>query len=166
MNRVVRETGREIAPNSLVAVCAHVTEDARLYLDEIISRVGRDRVFYCDPDSIKIFRKDMDRVKDLIDPEKLGALKIEEEYRYLNIIGPKSYLTDKDSVLKGIPKSAKQIKPFTFRYTSFPKQVSHLRNRNISYFETRTIEKTLKLIYDKGIVHPDGRVTPFSLAEF
>jgi len=166
MNRVVRETGREIAPNSLVAVSAHVTEDARLYLDEIIERIGRDRVLYCDTDGIKIMKEDEGRVKDLIDPGRLGALKNEGEYDRLEIIGPKSYLTDKDSVLKGIPKSAKQIKPFTFRYTSFPKQVSHLRNRNISYFETRTIEKTLKLVYDKGIVHPDGRVTPFCLAEF
>jgi len=166
MNRVVREYGKEPVRNSLIAVSAHITEDARLTLDEIISRVGRDRVLYCDTDSVKIFKRDLDRVEDLIDPHKLGALKIEEEFSHLNIIGPKSYLTDRETVLKGIPKSAVKITPVRFRYTSFPKQVSHLRSRNISYFETRTIEKNLKLVYDKGIVHPDGRVTPFCLAEF
>jgi len=166
MNRVVRETGREIAPNSLIAVCAHVTEDSRLYLDEIMTRIGRNRILYCDTDDVKILEKDAGRIRDLIHPDRLGALKIKEKYSYLNIIGPKSYLTDRESVLKGIPKNAVKIKPFTFRYTSFPRQVSHLRKQNISYFETRTIEKTLKLVYDKGEVHPDGRITPFSLSEF
>lgn len=166
MNTVVREHGKEISPNSLVAVCAHVTEDARLHLDEIISGIGRERVLYCDTDSVKIRKADMDRVKATIDPVKLGALKLEEEHKRLEIIGPKSYITDKHRILKGIPKRAVKTGKLRYSFTYFPRQVTHLRNKNTSYFEARPMEKVLKPKYDKGLVTSSGRVGPFQLLEF
>jgi hypothetical protein len=166
MNRVVRETGREIARNSLVPISAHITEDARLYLDEIIRGIGRDRVLYCDTDSVKIFDHDKHLLKHKIDPHELGALKVEEEYSYLQIIGPKAYITDETKKLKGIPARANEVKHWVYRYTSFPRQATHLRKGIVDYFETRTIDKKLKSYYDKGTVTDSGKVTPYRLTEF
>jgi len=36
-------------------------------------------IYYIDTDSIIIARKDLSKIKDLIDPEKIGYLKIEGE---------------------------------------------------------------------------------------
>ncbi|GAG25538.1 unnamed protein product, partial [marine sediment metagenome] len=59
--------------NSSVAIAAHITENARFILWEIINQVGTDSLLYCDTDSIKIRRSDLKHVKWPISKTKLGA---------------------------------------------------------------------------------------------
>jgi len=166
MNRVIRESGREISNNSLLAVAAHVTEDSRLLLDEIISGFGRERVLYCDTDSIKIFKSDLKYLKHKIDSHALGALKVEEEYDHLKIMGPKSYISNKKRVMKGVKENSEVLSPNTYKFISFQRQPTHMRKGIVDYFETLTVVKEISGIYDKGEVTASGRVKPFRLREF
>ena len=160
--RTVQE-GEEYAPSSCVSIPAHVTEFGRLLLWSIIEGIGRDRVIYCDTDSVIIRESDLPQVKYPINAARLGALKIEDRYTTLDVIGAKDYRTDHTRKLKGIPEKALEIAPNMYRFPVFPRQASHLYRRCPSGY---MIEETVKEVsgdYDKGIVGPDGRVTPFTL---
>jgi hypothetical protein len=163
-NTLVIEEGREIGKNSFVAISAHITEYARLLLWEIMTPLWPGQVFYCDTDSLKIQSSDLDRITWLKDPQKLGALKVESVSERLEIRGAKSYVTEKERVIKGVPKSAVEIRPHTYEFLSFPGQISHMRKRIDRYFEAVKMTRYCPPQYDKGIVHPTGWVEPFHLS--
>jgi hypothetical protein len=165
-NTLVIEEGREIGKNSFVAVSAHITEYARLVLWDIIKPMYPGKVFYVDTDSLKIRSADLDQVRWFKDPQKLGALKTESIREQLEIRGAKSYVTEKERVIKGVPKSAVEIRPHTFEFLSFPGQTSHMRKRIDRYFEAVKMTRYCPPSYDKGIVHPTGWVEPFHLQQW
>jgi hypothetical protein len=152
--------------NSNVAIAAHVTENARFVLWDVIKKVGRSRVLYCDTDSVKIRIADQPRVADLIDPTRLGALKVEDTSQKLYIEGAKNYRTVEYRKIKGIPKKAVEIRPGVFQFDSFVRQVTHLRGGVSRGAMIKTITRTLTATYDKGRVMPSGRVRPFHWQKF
>lgn len=162
-NTIVRQTGRELARSSFLAIASHITSYARWYLWSIIEQLGIERVLYCDTDSIKIKKIDLPFVKHPIHQTDLGALKVEGEYNSLEIFGPKNYKTDTIYRLKGVPRSAIEIEPNVYRYDSFLKQRTHMRERIDDTYITRPVIKIVTSTYDKGIVHDDGHVTPLHL---
>lgn len=164
-NKQIVQFDTKPARNSMVAISAHVTEYARFHLWEIIKSVGRNRVLYCDTDSIKIRKKDLRHVKNRLDEYELGALKKEEVSRRLILYGPKDYETDKSIKIKGIPKEHTITKEGKFKYMNFPRQATHLKQGVDRYYITEPIEKRLTRIYTKGNVSKDGKVTPITLEE-
>ena len=88
------------------AIAAHITENARMELWKLILAVGRDKVLYCDTDSIIIHSSDMAVVEKWIHPTDMGAVKIQDRFGELRIDGAKNYRTDKFKHIKGIPESA------------------------------------------------------------
>lgn len=162
-NKRFVEYGKEVAPNSLVAIAAHVTEYARFYLLRLIQRAGYENVLYTDTDSIKIRKKYLHLYEDIIDEFELGYLGIEEEFERFVIHGPKDYETENMIKIKGVPKSAKKMSDGSYTYTSFPRQSTHLSKQVTRYYITRPTVKRLKREYTKGVVHKDGRVTPLKI---
>lgn len=146
--------------NSNVAIAAHITENARFYLWELMCKVGVENVLYCDTDSIKLRMKHINPLMDLIDSDKLGALKIEDKSETLILEGAKNYRTEHKRKIKGIPRKAKEISPGVFTFESFVRQVSHLRSGQITGAQMKTITRTLKHTYSKGTVLPSGKVIP------
>lgn len=149
--------------NSNVAIAAHITENARFYLWDFICRAGRDRVLYCDTDSIKIRLKDMGPVHSWIKPGEMGMLKIENKSETLLIEGAKNYRTETHRKIRGIPHKAIEVKPGVFTFESFVRQISHLRSGQITGAQIKTVTRTLRHKYDKGVVDHKGKVTPFQL---
>lgn len=164
-NTHVIELGWEDGRNSFTAVAAHVSEGARLYLWRIIEDVGLSHVLYCDTDSIKIRKSDLPFLSYPVDDLKIGALKIDDEFDEFNILGAKSYITEKERVLKGVPHSAEMIEDKVFAYTAFLKQASHMKREITRYFITSDTIKVLKTEYDKGLVDKQGNVTPYRLSD-
>ncbi len=161
---VTTTTGdRCYSDSSFYAIAAHVTEYARFYLWDIINSVGRDRVLYCDTDSIKVRSIDVGRVSKLLDSTRLGALKVESESEKLTIYGVKDYTEDGKRKLKGVPKSAHEIAPGTWKYDTWLKQTTHLRENCDDSFITRETVKRPKRTYDKGRVLKSGIVRPLRL---
>jgi len=157
------EVGLEYGPQSVVAIPAHVTEFGRMLLWSIIEGIGVDRVLYCDTDSIIIRERDLARVKYPIDGSRLGALKTEDRYTDLEIIGAKDYRTDHTRKLKGIPASAVEVGPNIYQFPQFLRQATHLARGLSSGYLIETVTKRVSCDYDKGYVEGDGHVTPFIL---
>lgn len=165
-NKIVTQFGRKPAPNTLIAISSHITEWARYILWSIMEGIGFDRVLYCDTDSVKIRKSDLERLKYPIDAHSLGSLKVESETEKLQILGPKSYVTEKGRTLKGIPHSAVEVSPHLFEYSFFPKQDTHMREKVMRYHIVEKMLKEIKSEYDKGTVDSEGRVHPFVWQEF
>ena len=126
--------------------------------------VGLDKVLYVDTDCLKIRRKDMFKLSRYLDEHKLGALKIESEFKKFSIYGAKYYITEIEKKIKGVPLKAEYLGDYKYRYTQFAKQPSHLRAQITRFFITRPTDKVVKPFYDKGIVSKDGTVKPFNLS--
>jgi len=147
--------------DSNVAIAAHITENARFYLWDLIQEVGMNKVLYCDTDGIKIRERDLIRLKSKIDPQKLGRLKIENRSNELFIGGAKNYRTEDTRKIKGIPRSAKEITPGVFQFDSFVRQTTHMRVGQIRGAQVRTVTRELKAVYNKGRIMKSGKVRPF-----
>ena len=160
MNTQITQRMEGEGKNSSVAIAAHITENARLYLWDIIKDVGRERVLYCDTDSIKIRASDLKHVKTLQSKTILGALKVEGRSKKLYIEGSKNYRTEHGRRIKGIPESAKEISPGVFSYRWFAGQITHLRKNIPVGARVEDVTRTLTAEYNKGVIHPDGTVTP------
>ena len=162
MNQEITRYDEIEGKNSMVAIVAHVTENARLLLWKIINETGKDKVLYCDTDSIKIRGTDLKNVKHKMHRNKLGCLKVEEECSELFIGGNKYYITEKNRKIKGIPQNAVEIEPGVFEFYSWPKMTYHLRNGIIKGYHRKKISRRVSLNYDKGIVKENGKVDPFT----
>jgi len=160
MNMESAISGKRYSDNSFYAIPAHVTEAARMILWRLIEQAGYNRVLYCDTDSIKLRKTDLQRITYPMDQNRLGALKVEKEARKLAIYGLKDYREDDTVHIKGIPRQAVQVSPHVYRFTGWPRQSTHLRAKAIDYYITVDMQRELKRIYHKGTVDSKGRVHP------
>jgi len=166
MNKIVVTYQEEEGPFSFPAIAAHITENGRMVLWNIIRDVGPERVLYCDTDSIKIRERDLAHVRWPLSRAVLGALKVETVSERLYIGGAKNYRDAEGRHIKGIPAEAAEFYPGYFEYETFVRQDGHLRKEKVRGVMTRVEKRYIAGDYDKGLVGPDGRVIPFSLSEF
>ena len=164
-NKLSVTFGSQLCKNSFVTISAHVSENARFYLYELMKRIGLENCLYVDTDSLKFREIFLPRLKSLVDDHKPGYLKLEDRFREFCIMGAKYYRTEHDTRIKGVPKKARKIGKYKYKYTMFPKQSTHLRYQVTRFFVTKPIIKIVKPKYDKGRVDDDGTITPFILNE-
>jgi len=152
--------------NSFVAVASHVTDYARMLLYSMMQQAGPENVLYNDTDSMFLTAKGYKRVKSLLDNKKLGYLALEDTYTFLHIHGLKDYESINCICRKGVRKNAKQVAVSTFEQLQFPSFKGLIRAGLHDEIPIKTIRKTLKREYNKGIVTKSGRVKPFVFNEF
>lgn len=151
--------------DSFVAIAAHVTAYARLYLQKLIELADRKHVHYCDTDSLFVDAKGYKRLKKLLHETKLGYLKLEGQGNTLELRGCKDYTLGDTTRIKGIKKDAKQLSENQYEQTRFYKFRSLLRKGILDAPLTERIVKTLKREYLKGVINKNGRVSPFVLSQ-
>lgn len=151
--------------NSFVAVAAHVTSYARLFLWRLICVAGVQNTLYMDTDSLLVNQLGFNKLKHLLHPTRLGALDLQKSISTIEIRGPKDYTFDDKTRIKGIKKNAKKLCDNRFEQEHFLKFRSMLRHGWFDHASVKTVRKTLKREYHKGIVQPSGRVLPYSLPE-
>ena len=97
---------------SRVDWAAIITAEGRMLMQRLKSLVD---VLYSDTDSLVIERKDLPKLIDWIDPDKLGYLKVEGEYTYGIFIAPKVYLLKKNDQyiikIKGVKYDGLTLSP-------------------------------------------------------
>ena len=147
--------------NSFVAIPAHVTAYARLYLWQLIEAAGRDNVYYCDTDSLIVSKAGYDGLTAYLDPVALGGMKVEGIETELEIYAPKDYRFGAERIRKGVPDKALEIAPNTFEMETWPGLLSHLAGRNRDTFYNRNVTKTLTYTVDWGELQADGWVKPY-----
>ena len=161
MNKIIMTHPGGEGSHSFPGVAAHITENARLELWNLIKRIGQENVIYCDTDSVIIRGRDLIKIKDSVNATEMGCLKIQNRWGGLQIDGLKNYRTDTERHIKGIPASAVEITPGLFRYDSFQRQKSCLKEAQSTGVTITSVTRRLTQHYDKGQVDKDGKVTPY-----
>lgn len=148
--------------HSFIAIASHVTAYARLYLYDMMKRVGIRGVdyFYCDTDSLFLSANGFANLTDFLGVE-LGQFKVLNRNVNVTILGLKDYIVGKEVKTKGIKKDAIKISENTYEQEQFLKIRSLLRKGITDKVIIRKIRKVCKRRYDKGIIMDSLLVMPF-----
>ncbi len=161
---VIQQLEREAESRySCPAIAAHVTAYARQYLWGLISIAGYDHCYYCDTDSLLVDEVGLLNLRHLLQKDKLGALSVDLECAQGEIRCPKDYTFGDKSKTKGVRQSAVWTNGNTAEQEMWWSMKRHLNKKDLGGPVTQTITKTMRRVYDKGVVGSDGRVTPHTL---
>lgn len=159
------ESTEKNSKDSFVAIASFITSYARLKLAEYILQAGRENVFYMDTDSLFVNKAGYERLLSVIDPNKLGYLKVEDSSDNVIINGPKNYQFGDERKLKGVRRGSKPKETTDFyevyeqeRWEGF---ISALRNNRKDTVMVETYDKKVNLAYNKGRVDAKGLVHPY-----
>lgn len=142
--------------NSFVAIPAHVAAYGRLHLWALIERAGRGHVFYVDTDSLIVDRCGYDALAHLVDPDRLGYLKVEGVAGSLEIRARKAYTFGEKRVEKGITEKAEYLGNNTYRIELWPGLKAHLEAGQTDTYHNHIMVKHLTYSVDWGVVEWDG----------
>lgn len=156
--QILRHEGESL--ESHPAIAAHITAYARMILWAFMRQATVKEYLYCDTDGIYVTRDGLNRLRDHLDSEALGKLKIVETYRQVFIYGCKDLVCDGKKTLKGIRNIAEQIRPDTYLQEKWTSLKGLLREGRMDTPSTYKILKRLRREYDKGVVNNDGFVAP------
>ncbi|MEE9175261.1 MAG: DNA polymerase [Thermodesulfobacteriota bacterium] len=160
---IIKKEGVLEANEAFPAICAAITSYARVLLLSYINVAGFKNVFYCDTDSIFVNEIGYRHLKAHIHPTRLGALGLEKSTEYVCIHGAKDYCWGGERIIKGLTRLRKQISSNSWEMLQFPGYKGDIQAGMSEKYQIKKITKTLKREYTKGIVHPNGIVTPLKL---
>ena len=155
----------EAAFNTFVAISAHVTANARLYLHEIVTAAVDKNVYYCDTDSVIVNERGYQNLAHYLDENALGKLKVEDQADSLSIYAAKDYQLGEKVTLKGIKKDAKSIGGNAFLQSQWPSLLRTMRTRTPSTIKVTQVLKVLEREIHTGVIRVDGTVVPFEIVE-
>jgi len=161
----VKSKTDENSINAFPAISAYITSYARVNLHKILQLAGKKNVFYTDTDSVITNEKGFQKLKHLIDENKIGYLKIEKEGDFFQAFGAKDYIFGDERKIKGIKKDAVQIGKTTFIQNQFLKTRGLMKAGIANGAGIRKVTKTLSREYKKGIIGHDGWVMPLYVTE-
>lgn len=147
--------------NSFPAIAAHVTAYARMMLWNYIETAGHNNIFYMDTDSLFVNKTGLDRLEEsgVVDPKRLGALKLEKEGD-LKVFGVKDYIFNGKEKIKGISKNAIRINETDFIVNTWASLSTMIRDGKTDGYKNILVKKHLKREYTKGNIMPGGWVAP------
>lgn len=150
------------AGESMPAIAAHVTANARLTLWKFVELAGLENVYYTDTDSLIVSQDGYQRLRAYIDREKLGYLKLEKVADSLSVWARKDYQLGDKVVIKGVNKPYRIPDAAAYYrecWQSFESYLQHLGVPEV-IITTRKLHLT-RACYD-GRVDVDGKVIPFT----
>jgi len=160
----VQQKVKEVeAFNSFVAIAAHITANARIYLYWLMKAAGVGNVYYCDTDSLIVNEEGKRRLERWVNKDKLGYLKIEAAGNRIEIRGLKDYSFANITKIKGVKKHAKKIGENTFEQFKHLRLAESLKHNALNKVLWRKEIVNLRRIYKKGRVRADGWVETIKL---
>jgi len=163
LGEIFELTGYEESFNSFPAIAAQVSAYGRMYLWSLMQKAGSGNYFYCDTDSLIVNGAGLWNLQNLIDINRLGALKIEDTTTQLSIRGLKDYSIGTKQVIKGIRKNAVEIRDGEYQQEQWPSFKGMLRSEDVNLYTIKTVTKVLNRKYTKGTVMKDGTIQPLLL---
>jgi hypothetical protein len=145
---------------SCPAIAAAITANARMRLWELILLAGRENVFYVDTDSLLVNAMGFHALSTLVDARRLGALRLQGVFGRIDIRGPKDYTLDNRVRRKGVTRGSLQTEVGAFVCEQRRSVQAMIEDGDMSHAITRRVRYSTAGVYDKGVVWPDGHVTP------
>jgi hypothetical protein len=163
----IEKSNGDFAMESIPEIASAVTAFGRSLLFEMMLIVDRNRVLYCDTDSLFVDEIGFDNLlkAGMIHQTKLGKLKV-VEIGDVELFGAKDYVFNGKTKLKGVKHDAEKMPDGTYRQWQW--QTKNLRYRNGTPDGTvilNRITKNISRFYDKGIVSGKS-VSPLVFSDF
>jgi len=146
--------------DSLPAIPAHVAAYARIYMWSLIKLAGREHTFYIDTDSLIVDEIGYCNLAGIMDPVKLGFLKLEGVAEDLEIFAKKDYRFGDLRTLKGIKSNAVELAPDLFEQWHFSTIKYAFMEGNLDGVKVRKVQKRQHYGAIAGTVGEDGWVRP------
>ena len=163
-DKLVLEQKSGETAHSFPAIAGAITAYARMLLWSYIEKAGIHNVFYADTDSIICNQEGYDNLQGSISNTQLGMLKLVAQSDQLEIRGCKDYVFGKEDKTKGKRKDAVMLSPNSWEQTQFEGILAWMNKGATTGPIVTQIIKHRTGKYDKGIIHPDGTVTPYVLS--
>ncbi len=158
--KIIRQYNEGEPWDSLPAIPAHVSAYGRVYMWSLIELAGRDHTFYIDTDSLIVDEEGYRRLAGVIDPAKLGYLKLEGTAGELEIGAKKDYRFGDLRTLKGIKDSAVELAPDLFEQWHFTTIRYAFAVHDLDGVTLHKVEKQIRRGRIAGTVGKDGWVRP------
>ena len=149
--------------NAFPAISSAITEYAREYLWALMVQAGHDHVVYSDTDSLIVTATGFTRLQNKIGND-LGQLKIEHQWPWLEVRGPKDYRSPDTEKLKGVSKRA-VYDPVTDSYSQeqFLRVHGSMREGFRQGYWSKTITKRLHRSLQTKRALAGGTLAPFEV---
>jgi len=159
-DRMYAEEDKGETSTSMPAIASHVTAYVRMWLYELREKAGRDQTYYCDTDSLFVTPLGKERLESLINPNRLGMLKVENVSDRVRILAPKCYRWGNVWTRKGVPNQAVEGPAHTFTFTRFPTLRGMATTPKPEPFCTALATRTLNYTIYDGTPSPNGWILP------
>ena len=149
--------------NAFVPISAYVAAYARIFMDDMISFIGPEHVYYLSTDSLLVDQAGYDTATEagLIDPHKLGFFKLEETYRWVDIQGPNQMDHDKGWKHSGLKSIARPTEPGHWSVDDFSDFADDVFQGRVSSVSTRTRCVHISKPPLRRLALPSGLTEPF-----
>lgn len=158
--RVIRQYDEGEPWDSLPSIPSHVAAYGRIYMWSLIELAGREHVFYCDTDSLIVDQAGYDALTGMVDPGKLGYLKLEGTAEELEIGAKKDYRFGDLRTLKGIKDNAVELVPNLFEQWHFTTIRYAFAAHNLDGVTLHRVQKQVRRGRIAGTVGKNGWVRP------
>lgn len=158
--KVIRQYNEGEARNSLPSIPAHVAAYGRLYMWSLIEKAGDGHVHYMDTDSLIVDALGFDNLAGMIDPHRLGYLKLEGIARNVEILARKDYRFGDLRTVKGIKSDAVVLAPNLFEQWHFSTIKYAFTAQDLDGVRLHKVKKELRYGRIAGTVEGNGRVRP------
>jgi hypothetical protein len=152
--------------NSCPIIAAEITAHGRVWLWELCALAGEGNVFYTDTDSLIVNAAGYANLEHLIDPRRLGALKLEGITEFGNFMAPKHYAFGADEKTKGVRRNhLRRLSDRAFIQPQFGSWDSMLSHGEDGFVRVSALAKTVTGENSKRVVTGDGWTNAILLRE-
>lgn len=110
----------------------------------MIKQAGVNNVYHVATDSLLVNEIGLNNLKDELDANTFGKLKIEEQIKRLIIKAPNDMVMDDKEKIKGINKKSKKLDSNTYEVTCWTRFNTLLKRNELESYYTKTVKKRLK----------------------
>ncbi|GAH27508.1 unnamed protein product [marine sediment metagenome] len=146
--------------DSLPAIPTHISAYGRMYMWSLMQQARVEHVFYTDTDSMIVDQEGFDNLAGVIDPGRMGYLKVEGVTDDLEINARKDYRFGDLRTLKGIKDSAVELSPGLYSQWHFTTMRGAFHSQDLDGIVVYEVEKQIRYGAVAGTVGPDGWVRP------
>lgn len=152
--------------NSVPVLAAEISAYGRVMLWELIKLAGWENVYYVDTDSLVVNQLGYDCLAGLLNPARLGFLKLEWEGSDSEFWAPKDYRLGAERKIKGIRAMATKITETEYIQDMFRSWDVNLKRGVDGYIDVIRQTKKLTRRNTKAVVTGMGRVQPITLKDW
>jgi hypothetical protein len=129
--------------DSFIAIAAHITAYARMYLWRLMLLAGLENVYHVATDSLTVNADGYRRLQRAMHPNRPGTLKVSKVFTEYSVKGINDVVQDGEMKCKGVPKKAITLDDNTYVVTEWPKITTLMKGDSVDTYYTRERTKVL-----------------------